>query len=148
MNKIFDKTIWNINNSSKPERTPFQKKWDELATPGWEKFIKSLENNIKKEFHMDRKFRKKPVIIEAIQFDGENRQDIIAWMLSSAENAARNLYLNPTDDDNELSITTLEGVMHVSENDWVIKGVKGEFYPCKPDIFEATYEEVFQHEHE
>ena len=41
-----------------------------------------------------------------------------------------------------LDIPTLEGLMHADENDWIIKGVKGEFYPCKPDIFEATYEEV------
>lgn len=77
------------------------------------------------------KFRKKPVVIEAIQFDGNNDDAVMEF-------AERKAGLK----GDELMIFTLEGVMRVDKNDWVIKGVKGEFYPCKPDIFETTYERV------
>ena len=76
------------------------------------------------------KFRKKPVTIEAIQWTGDNVEKIgeflgmVHWA-TSGRNAV---------------IPKLEGDMSASPNDWIIKGVKGEFYPCKPDIFEATYE--------
>ena len=79
------------------------------------------------------KFRKKPVVIEAIQYDGTNYEDIFKFTNSKAE-----LHTKP----NYLIILTLEGDMKAKINDWIIKGVKGEFYPCKPDIFEETYEEV------
>ncbi len=75
------------------------------------------------------KFRKKPVVIEAVQFTGGNFVEIAEFAGSS--NSAR---------DGELYIYTLEGILKASPGDWIIKGVKGEFYPCKPDIFEATYE--------
>ena len=74
------------------------------------------------------KFRKKPVVIEAVQFNG-NFDLIEDFVGGDAE--FRN---------GELVIATSEGPLHASPNDWIIKGVKGEFYPCKPDIFEATYE--------
>lgn len=79
------------------------------------------------------KFRKKPVVIEAVQFDG------------SKESATKVLFfidptLPPDAEASDLTIKTLEGEMHASPGDWIIKGVKGEFYPCKPDIFAATYE--------
>lgn len=81
------------------------------------------------------KFRKKPVVIDAVQYVGdENSWNAIVQMGC------------PTDqhdtDEESFRIPTLEGDMRVSLNDWVIKGVKGEFYPCKPDIFEATYEKA------
>ena len=76
------------------------------------------------------KFRKKPVTIEAIQWTGDNTSEI-GEFLAGVHWA--------TSGDNPV-IPTLEGDMVVSLNDWIIKGVKGEFYPCKPDIFEATYE--------
>ena len=80
-----------------------------------------------------KQYRKKPVVIEAVQFLGdENLLEIIEWIGSN----------NLIAMDNFICIITLEGQMTVQRNDWVIKGVKGEFYPCKPDIFEATYEEV------
>jgi len=82
---------------------------------------------------MIKKFRKKPVIIEAIQYEGNNKKEIIHFVGNNA--------FCPTCMD-YISLTTLEGKMKVNVNDWVIKGVKGEFYPCKPDIFEETYEEV------
>ena len=77
------------------------------------------------------RYRKKPVVIEAIQWTGTNGRDIARFM-------------GATDyvDSVAIQIRTLEGNMNVSVGDWVIKGVKGEFYPCKPDIFEQTYEEV------
>lgn len=81
------------------------------------------------------KFRKKPVVIEAIQWDGTEG----VW------NAILNMGCAPDqtqDMGNAISITTSEGVMRANLGDWVIKGIKGEFYPCKPDIFEATYEQV------
>ncbi len=72
------------------------------------------------------KFRKKPVVIEAWQFDGTNFPACYPFVWA----------------EGELKIGTLEGDMLVSPGDWVITGVKGEMYPCKPDIFEATYEPV------
>lgn len=74
------------------------------------------------------KFRKKPVVIEAIQFNG-NFDEIEQFVGGDAE--FRN---------GSLVVATLEGPLHASPGDWIIRGVKGEFYPCKPDIFEATYE--------
>lgn len=83
-------------------------------------------------------FRKKPVVIEAIQVEAgyRNLQDIIAFV------GEENLCPIERRPDYILKIKTLEGDMAVSFGDWIIKGVKGEFYPCKPDIFEATYEAV------
>lgn len=75
------------------------------------------------------KFRKKPVIIEAIQFNN-NQREIEEFTLGES------FYTTGGD----LMIKTLEGVLKASELDWIIKGVSGEFYPCKPDIFEKTYD--------
>ena len=86
------------------------------------------------------KFRKKPVVIEAIQFTGSttNYQDIEDW--SKGAVYIRGIKL--PDADREMEINTLEGTMRAIVGDWIIKGIKGEFYPCKHDIFEATYEAV------
>ena len=77
-------------------------------------------------------FRKKPVIIEArlLEVDSTNQQEIIDWC-----GGRKGL-------DGSVIIDTLEGSMWAVSGDWIIKGVQGEFYPCKPDIFEKTYEEV------
>jgi len=84
------------------------------------------------------KFRKKPVVIEAVQFkDG----DFQAIMDVFPETKAWNGYLRE-EGGWALEISTLEGVMTATDGDWIIKGVNGEFYPCKPDIFEMTYDEV------
>lgn len=80
------------------------------------------------------KFRKKPVVIEAIKWTGENKQEISLFMDMVLRTNAKNAY--------ELEIPTLEGTMIASTGDWIIRGVDGEFYPCKPDIFEKTYEPV------
>ncbi len=77
------------------------------------------------------KFRKKPVVIEAMQVNG-NHKEIMEWSCGVVD------YHHAT--TGTLYIKTLEGVMTAGRGDWIIKGVKGEFYPCKPDIFEATYE--------
>lgn len=81
------------------------------------------------------KFRKKPVIIEAMQWDGTNGDSIMKW-----GGGFRKIEydLKPK----ILRIITLEGTMEANLGDWIIKGIKGELYPCKPDIFEATYEPV------
>jgi hypothetical protein len=83
------------------------------------------------------KFRKKPVVIEAVQWTGRNYSDLCVW-----GGKWRSFIYGPgpgTDDD-VLIIDTLEGQMSASVGDWIIKGVNGEFYPCKPDIFEKSYE--------
>ena len=85
-------------------------------------------------------FRKKPVIIEAIQFTGDNFFDV-AHFIGHGPDVLDNLELQRTDWP---VIETPEGNMTASPGDWVIKGVKGEFYPCKPDIFAATYEQLSQ----
>lgn len=88
-----------------------------------------------------RKFRKKPIIVEAIQNTGGNKLEINAFVGKKLEHGK----FTCDDTGNNgfpLVISTLEGDMVCSVGDWVIKGIKGEFYPCKPDIFEQTYEEV------
>lgn len=81
-----------------------------------------------------RHFRKRPVVIAAVQFTGDNHCDLIDFVGAPV---VGNEIGAPT-----LLITTLEGAMSASPGDWIIRGVKGEFYPCKPDIFESTYEPV------
>jgi len=88
-----------------------------------------------------KKYRKKPIVIEALQLKWINWDAMCEFVgvgeLSNGKPEGRQ-----DGDKIGLDIPTLEGLMHADENDWIIKGVKGEFYPCKPDIFEATYEEV------
>jgi len=78
------------------------------------------------------KFRKKPVIIDAMQYDGEVNPEIIKFCPTITIDLEKI----------EIFIPTLEGNMRVSKGDWIIKGVKGEFYPVKPDVFAETYEKV------
>lgn len=80
------------------------------------------------------RYRKKPVVIEAVQYragcqDGAFAQDVIDGRVRYPE-------------DGTMLIDTLEGSMSAQPGDWIIRGVKGELYPCKPDIFAWTYEEV------
>lgn len=83
------------------------------------------------------KYRKKPVVVEAIQWTGDN-MDAISQFVGEDLVPMGDEYETST----EVGIFTLEGVMTAHVGDWIIKGVKGEFYPCKPDIFEETYEVV------
>ncbi len=81
------------------------------------------------------KYRKKPVVIEAVQFTG------LLSIPSIVDFCPTFQQTSPEDSTVlEFGIPTLEGTMTASVGDWIIKGMKGEFYPCKPDIFEATYE--------
>lgn len=89
---------------------------------------------------MIKKYRKKPVVIEAVQWTGDNFEEIRKMLINADEN--RIIMPHPNEDEDSLLIATLEGEMRADKNDYIIKGVQGEFYPCKPDIFEATYEEV------
>ena len=90
------------------------------------------------------KFRKKSVAIEARQWTGDNFQELYNWGLPDSINSyAKIVWAGPPHSESKcLSIETLEGEMIASLGDWIIKGVEGEFYPCKPDIFEATYDPV------
>jgi hypothetical protein len=91
------------------------------------------------------KFRKKPVVVEAIQWTGSNLEEIRNfvggdliedWMeFFDIKRELKKMLVS-------IAIDTLEGTMRVDYGDYIIKGVKGEFYPCKSDIFLATYEEV------
>lgn len=84
------------------------------------------------------RFRKKPVVIEAMQFKGgwsDDGRNILDWMVKGG-----NWTAGGSGEPGTLHIHTLEGTMTAIAGDWVIKGVQGEFYPCKPDIFAATYE--------
>ena len=83
---------------------------------------------------MIKKYQKKPVVIEAVQWDGTDKslEEIVNWIGNEVLNLP----------DNKLGIETLEGLMEASVGDFIIKGVKGEFYPCKPDIFAETYTET------
>lgn len=97
------------------------------------------------------RFRKKPVVIEAYQMTKERRQDNSGWPIWLHEAWQKepgdvgSLYpqdFPDSDGTDELSIHTLEGTHNVTWDDFIIQGVQGEIYPCKPDIFEATYEPV------
>lgn len=85
---------------------------------------------------MIKNFVKKPIAIQAIKWTGYNFDEIKQFV--GEDNLA--LFRSHTNPD--LVIRTLEGDHHALVGDWIIRGVKGEFYPCKPDIFEQTYEEA------
>ncbi len=94
-----------------------------------------------------KRFRKKPVVIEAVQWDGsfEGAEVIAVWF--EAHRTHFGWIMNKDADGFDIALAgirigTLEGDVTASPGDWIIRGVKGEFYPCKPDIFEATYEVV------
>ena len=87
------------------------------------------------------KYRKKPVVIEAIQYTRDNIHEVMNFIEEySKEDNSR--YLTYDAYNNEYYINTLEGKYLLTKSDYIICGVKGEFYPCKPDIFEMTYEKV------
>lgn len=84
---------------------------------------------------MIKKYRKKSVEIEAIQYTGVNIDEVEDFV-------DQNLLRRETEDGVSLGIPTLEGIMTASVGDYIIKGISGEFYPCKPDIFNRTYDLV------
>lgn len=86
------------------------------------------------------KFRKKPVVIEAVQWTNDSNGDALKEILALSHNNGRVTFA--ADGTADLIIATLEGDMRAAVSDWIIRGVKGEIYSCKPDIFAATYEAV------
>jgi len=106
-----------------------------------------MTTNTTTRIRMSNKFRKKPVVIEAFQMTRERRADNRdwpgwlnhAWQFDRNDPGAVRGALGGVGDD-QLEIVTLEGAMLVGWGDWIIRGVQGELYPCKPDIFAATYE--------
>lgn len=84
---------------------------------------------------MIKKYKKLPVVIEAIQWDGLNDIDVLEF-------AEDNVEFRYRDNEVRLIIHTLEGNMNASIGDHIIRGVNGEYYACKPDVFVKTYEEV------
>ena len=93
------------------------------------------------------KYRKKPIVIEAFQYDGDLKGSdgnyyVPQWAVDAFESGVMYYDSFKGSPPSELFVKTLEGCHHVSVGDYIIQGVKGELYPCKPDIFEATYEKV------
>lgn len=89
------------------------------------------------------KYRKKPVVIDAVNWDGKNFDEVSNFTKNF--HGHKKAYEDAEEGSlktGEYYIHTLEGVMTATKGDWIIKGVNGEFYPCKPDIFEKTYEKV------
>ena len=82
---------------------------------------------------MIKRYRKKPVVIEAVQWTGDNKVEVQRFV---------GRYLEANTIRRTVVIPTLEGPLIATDGDYIIKGVHGEFYPCKPDIFEQTYEEA------
>jgi len=86
---------------------------------------------------MTRRFVKKPVVINAIKFDSDlTHESLLKWSECSVEKSPFSF------NKGCVYIHTLEGDMCALPGDWIIRGIKGEFYPCKPEIFQQTYEEV------
>ena len=92
---------------------------------------------------MWKKFKKKPVIVRAIQFTDKEKNRVC----NEINEVKQSVQPSKTKEGSPcLIIPTLEGEMTANIGDWIIEGIKGELYPCKPDIFEATYEEVAETE--
>jgi len=81
------------------------------------------------------KYRKKPVVIDAMQFTDETKDQVLNFVTCTCCPSYRK-------NKPVIIIHTLEGDMTAELGDWIIKGVQGEFYPCKPDVFKMTYEKV------
>jgi hypothetical protein len=97
---------------------------------------------------VEKKYRKKPVIVEALKWTGKNHRDMFDFLTDHKfENNTmftngNTFYIDYVKVEGGLIIKTLEGEHLAEIGEFIIKGIKGEFYPCKPDIFEKTYEEV------
>ena len=95
------------------------------------------------------KFKKRPLVIEAVELQWENWDELCEFItLPWGEDGVHGIYqrngveTSDTGADLGLIFPTVDGVMMATQGDFIIKGIKGEFYPCKPDVFEATYELV------
>jgi hypothetical protein len=90
---------------------------------------------------MVKKYRKKPIVIEAMKLEVTNTGDVLKWIADN-DGSAEYWSRSPMRAVTGIKIKTLEGDMIGEYDDFIIKGIENEFYPCKPDIFKATYEEV------
>ena len=92
------------------------------------------------------KYRKKPVVVDVLKWTGENHRDMWDFLTGKTNeymsDSDKHFYIDHSKVSGGLVIKTLEGEHLANIGDYIIKGVKGEFYPCKPDIFEMTYEKV------
>lgn len=95
------------------------------------------------------RYRKKPVEVDAIQWNGENIQEVLdfcysdtRWKEGIESHYVHGPSIGHVPATGDLDIPTLEGTMNARPGDWIIRGVRGELYPCKPDIFEQTYDKV------
>lgn len=103
-----------------------------------ELIMQTIKSALERKWEM--KYRKKPIVIEAMQLTRMYSDLAVKFV---GENNIEDFCLGEFAEDScYIDIKTLEGCMRASEFDWIIKGIKGEIYPCKPDIFEATYEQV------
>ena len=137
-----------LGSIARVERATKQKKEN---NPQSINILEGLEEKINKikQNNMITKYKKKPVIIEAIQLKGDSKtiKECLEFMGQSV-NEDLTIERNKFEDyclivnEKGMKISTLEGEMTASINDYIIKGIKGEFYPCKPDIFEQTYEQA------
>jgi hypothetical protein len=95
---------------------------------------------------MFRTFVKRPVVIQAIRWDGNNVRELSEFMGEKFPNGTlkRKFDIYGDTSNPDLVIFTLEGDRHAAVGDWIIRGTQGEFYPCKPDIFEQIYEEIIE----
>jgi len=107
------------------------KKRDKMGQINYPEYMESVQYELNRGKYM--KYQKRPLVIEAIQYTGDNKREIINF--TDGQASTNTGY-------NHLTIPTLEGYYKADVGDWIIKGIKGEFYPCKPDIFEMTYEVV------
>jgi hypothetical protein len=87
------------------------------------------------------RYRKKPIVIDAVQWTGTNVDEVLGFTLGRAS-VRDESFTKLGSSERVLVIETLEGSMRAEPMDWIIGGIKGEFYPCKPAIFAATYEAV------
>lgn len=84
-------------------------------------------------------YRKKPIVIEAVHYDWD---DVEKCVDEAQDEIADFMDSNIVCSGDDIEIDTLEGTLYAVKGDYIIKGIQGEFYPCKPDIFKATYERV------
>lgn len=88
------------------------------------------------------KFRKKPVEVDAIQWDGARASALAIKEWADGDAGQLTINFAGSDTTSVMAVVTLEGEMRAQPGDWIIRGLQGEFYPCKPDIFAATYDAV------
>lgn len=93
------------------------------------------------------KYRKKPVVVDAWQWTGEDEQEAPEWVVDYIESTCQPFVVDKFGDVVML-IETMEGIMTANQGDYIIRGVQGEIYPCKSDIFEQTHELVGEYENE